>query len=208
MSHKGWHSRGYLPHFDSAETVQFVTFRLADSLPRAIAEFLAAQPDALTATNDRLDNGLGECWLKEPMIVETVEGALLHFDGQRHRTLSCCIMPNHVHVVIEPLPGCSLGSIVRAWKSFSANRANQILQRRGAFWHRDYFDRFIRDESYLARRSTMSRTIRSRPDWLHRASTGLGARRDFDDDRQCFRTASVRFAHEHERAGGSRSGTL
>ena len=35
MSYKGWHSRGYLPHFDSAETVQFVTFRLADSLPKA-----------------------------------------------------------------------------------------------------------------------------------------------------------------------------
>ena len=31
---KGWHGRGYLPHFDSPETVQFVTFRLADSLPR------------------------------------------------------------------------------------------------------------------------------------------------------------------------------
>jgi putative transposase len=30
---KGWHSRGYLPHFDSMDTVQFVTFRLADSLP-------------------------------------------------------------------------------------------------------------------------------------------------------------------------------
>ncbi len=35
---KGWHSRGYLPHFDSPETVQFVTFRLADSLSRAVIE--------------------------------------------------------------------------------------------------------------------------------------------------------------------------
>ena len=33
MDHKGWHSRGYLPHFDSQDVVQFVTFRLADSLP-------------------------------------------------------------------------------------------------------------------------------------------------------------------------------
>jgi hypothetical protein len=33
---KGWHSRGYLPHFDSPETVQFVAFRLGDSLPRAV----------------------------------------------------------------------------------------------------------------------------------------------------------------------------
>ena len=25
---RGWHSRGYLPHFDSPETIQFVTFGL------------------------------------------------------------------------------------------------------------------------------------------------------------------------------------
>jgi len=33
MNAKGWHSRGYLPHFDSPETAQFLTFRLFDSLP-------------------------------------------------------------------------------------------------------------------------------------------------------------------------------
>jgi hypothetical protein len=33
---KGWHSRGYLPHFDSPETVQFVAFGLGDSLPLAV----------------------------------------------------------------------------------------------------------------------------------------------------------------------------
>ena len=44
MSYKGWHSRGYLPHFDSAETVQFVTFRLADSLPRSFEENLQRAP--------------------------------------------------------------------------------------------------------------------------------------------------------------------
>jgi hypothetical protein len=36
MTHKGWHSRNYLPHFDSQDVVQFVTFRLADSLPKAV----------------------------------------------------------------------------------------------------------------------------------------------------------------------------
>jgi len=33
MNAKGWHSRGYLPHFDSLETAQFLTFRLVDGLP-------------------------------------------------------------------------------------------------------------------------------------------------------------------------------
>ena len=29
----GWHSRGYLPHFDGREIPQFITCRLADSVP-------------------------------------------------------------------------------------------------------------------------------------------------------------------------------
>jgi hypothetical protein len=29
----GWHERGYLPHFDFPDLVQFVTFRLEDSMP-------------------------------------------------------------------------------------------------------------------------------------------------------------------------------
>jgi len=30
---RGWHSRGYLPHFDAGATPQSVTFRLFDSFP-------------------------------------------------------------------------------------------------------------------------------------------------------------------------------
>ena len=114
MTHKGWHSRGYLPHFDSAETVQFVTFRLFDSLPQAVAESLAKQPDNLAKTDESLDGGFGACWLGIPAVAEAVENALLHFDCQRYRVLAWCIMPNHVHVVVEPIDGNTLGSIVHS----------------------------------------------------------------------------------------------
>jgi len=151
MTHKGWHSRGYLPHFDSGETVQFVTFRLADSLPRAIAETLVRRTDSLAETDSRLDRGHGACWLKDPAIATLVQDAILHFDGQRYRLLAWCIMPNHVHVLLEPTSGNSLGTILRTWKSFSARHANRVLGRDGPFWHRDYFDRYIRDDGHLER---------------------------------------------------------
>jgi putative transposase len=151
MTHKGWHSRGYLPHFDSAETIQFITFRLFDSLPRAVAEALAKQADNLVKTDERLDGGLGACWLREPAIAELVENTILHFDGERYRVLAWCVMPNHAHVIVEPADGNRLGDIVHSWKSYSANRANSILGRTGPFWHKDFFDRFIRDEGHLAR---------------------------------------------------------
>src|SRR5262245_46191053 len=85
MSHKGWHSRGYLPHFDSAETVQFVTFRLGDSLPKAVAQALAALQENLAETDHKLDSGLGACWLSNPAIAQLIENALLFFDGERYR---------------------------------------------------------------------------------------------------------------------------
>ena len=35
-----WYSRGYLPHLDSSEHLQSITFRLADSLPRKVLKEL------------------------------------------------------------------------------------------------------------------------------------------------------------------------
>ena len=149
---KGWHSRGYLPHFDSPETIQFVTFRLADSLPRAVVESLRLADDGIQQIDRELDSGLGECWLRDPEIASLVQDALLHSDGQRYRLLAWCLMPNHVHVVIDMLDGAnSLGSIVRSWKSFTARRANHRLGRSGSFWHPDYFDRYMRNEGQLNR---------------------------------------------------------
>ena len=80
-----------------------------------------------------------------------VENALMHFDGARYRLLGWCIMPNHVHVVIEIVDEHSLTEIVGSWKSFTAKRANSQIGRSGPFWHPDYFDRFMRDEGHLAR---------------------------------------------------------
>jgi REP element-mobilizing transposase RayT len=148
--HKGWHSRGYLPHFDSPDTVQFVTFRLADSLPRTVVQALGQEDSAVLLIDCELDNGLGACWLGRPDVADLVQSAILHFDNTRYRILAWCIMPNHVHVVLEPFDGQRLGAILHSWKSFTANKANLLVGRAGAFWHDDYFGRYMRDERHLA----------------------------------------------------------
>jgi hypothetical protein len=125
--HRGWHSRGYLPHFDSPETIQFVTFRLADSLPRQVVEALRLEDDALARIDGKLDGGLGACWLRQPEVASIVQNALLHFDGTRYRLLAWCLMPNHVHVVIEMVGDASLSDVLRSLKSFTARRANAHL---------------------------------------------------------------------------------
>jgi putative transposase len=39
----GWHSRGYLPHFERAELIQHVTFHLADSMAKDAVERMDAE---------------------------------------------------------------------------------------------------------------------------------------------------------------------
>lgn len=153
----GWRSRGYLPHFDSPELIQMLTFRLADSIPQHKIEAWKNDPRCRSASNlhnvvhNFLDMGYGECWLKHPDVGAAVQNSLLYFDGVRYRLLRWCVMPNHVHVIVEVNDGFALEEVVHSWKSFTANRANRLLGRTGAFWQIEYFDRYIRSEQHLNR---------------------------------------------------------
>jgi REP element-mobilizing transposase RayT len=55
-------------------------------------------------------------------------------------------MPNHVHALLTPCPGWDLGKIVHSWKSYTANECNKLLGRSGAFWQKEGFDRYVRNE--------------------------------------------------------------
>ena len=83
-------------------------------------------------------------------VAEIVQNALLFFDNKRYNLLEWCIMPNHVHTLVTINETHSLSSIVQSWKSFSSKKANRVLERTGAFWMADYYDRYMRDESHLA----------------------------------------------------------
>src|SRR5205814_7667603 len=76
-----------------------------------------------------LDAGHGQCWLRRPEIAALVEGALLHFDTQRYLLLPWCVMPNHVHALIETTAGWPLDGVLHSWKSFTSQEAGKILRR-------------------------------------------------------------------------------
>ena len=161
----GWYSRGYLPHRDEVGLIQSLTFRLADSLPqeklRQLDRELALEPMPVRDVERRkrmegwLDAGLGCCALAHPRMAETMEDALLRFDGERYRLLAWCIMPNHVHTLIEP--SAPLPEIVKSWKSFTGRWALPQGAALGfrtpgkSFWMREVWDRFIRDDTHLRR---------------------------------------------------------
>lgn len=159
-----WYSRGYLPHRDAKQLLQAVTFRLADSLPqeklKLLEEELSNLPANQRATHRRekiehwLDAGMGCCALRHPKLAEQMHHSLQFFDGQRYRLLAWCIMPNHVHVIIETLT--PIARIVQSWKSVTARWAlahNEELKLgipdTKHLWMRDYWDRYIRNDTHF-----------------------------------------------------------
>ena len=160
--HKGWYSRGFLPHRDDAGLIHSVTFRMADSLPQEILNQLETELESLP--KDRidiekrrrseawLDAGMGCCALRHPLISQKVQDSILYFHGQRYYLHAWCIMPNHVHVLLEPL--VPLASILQSWKSYtgrwalSKNAELELGVPGKAFWMREYWDRFIRNENH------------------------------------------------------------
>ncbi len=172
--------RGYLPHFEN-RAIQFITFRLFDSVPKELIEewkmVLAKENDTEGSTDvarhmhklvDRFeDSGYGQCFLADSRVADMMEQALKHDDGKKYDLISYCIMPNHVHVMISVYEGVSLPSILHTWRSYSAHEANKILERNGDFWMKDYYDRYIRDARHY---TAVAQYIKDNP-----AKAGLGA---------------------------------
>ena len=79
-----------------------------------------------------------EEWLKTPIIRKDV-----FLDAW-------VIMPNHVHVIVGPMPQRTLPEILHSWKSYTAKFANKRLGRSGTFWQAEYYDHVIRNAEEFA----------------------------------------------------------
>jgi REP element-mobilizing transposase RayT len=152
LAHRGWHTRGYLPHFDSAGVTQMVTYRLDDALPTDViarcGQEARNEADRRKRLEAYLDAGLGSCALRRPEAAQLVVENWKHFDGTRYFLRAWVVMPNHVHVMITQQLGWPLDRVVHGWKSFTAHEINRLVKRSGRLWEPDYWDRGIRDERH------------------------------------------------------------
>lgn len=157
--------RGRLPHLTQAEAIYFVTFRLADSLPAEVvsrwkderATWVHAHPAPWTAEQEReyhrrftlrlerwLDAGHGACVLRQPEMRAQVRDCLLHDHGRHYDLGDWVIMPNHVHVLLQPLVVQPVSKLLAAVKGASARRINEAQGSRGALWMTESFDHIVR----------------------------------------------------------------
>ncbi len=159
-----------VPHWKQEDVTYFVTFRLADSLPRSKLErwkldrkvWISQHPRPWSKTIELeyhrrfstilerwLDQNHGSCLLQQPECRRVVAESLQFFEGTRVVQHAFVIMPNHVHALFTPINGHALENVLHSWKSFSANGVNQCLGRTGELWQKTYFDRIIRDEGHF-----------------------------------------------------------
>jgi len=160
-------TKNRLPHWEQDGCTFFLTFRLADSLPkrllnawteeRRIWKELNPEPwsdvqeaeyhERFSGMKERwLDAMYGSCALREPTVRRLLVDRLREPEGT---IWSFIIMPNHVHVLFSLIGSQLLSMRLQEWKGGSAYQINGALGRSGKLWAKDYFDRLIRNEKHF-----------------------------------------------------------
>ena len=114
-------TRRRLPHWYVPEAAYFVTHRLAGTLParvrtqRAISRRERAAGTAVGQHRTRahgllfadfdnwLDNYRQLDWLADAHLATIVRSHLYHHHGSTYHLMVYCVMPNHVHIVLQPI---------------------------------------------------------------------------------------------------------
>ncbi|MGV3616445.1 MAG: transposase [Fimbriimonas sp.] len=158
---RGRYSRGYLPHLDVGAKPQFLTWRLADSVPQSLIESWREEIEGLPKSERKArlsgqierycDLGHGSCFLSQPPVARIVQESLFHDHESRYELHAWVVMPNHVHVLLTPCEGISLEEILRVGKSVTATAINKHFGMKGRLWEPDYFDRLIRNPDHFER---------------------------------------------------------
>lgn len=175
--------RRNLPHYQPPGGTFFVTFRLANSLPKSVVISLKNEYASLLKKSEnenetkrrnllkiyfqKFDQFLdtantGNLWLKEDSIAQTVADKIHDYHSQKYTLICFCIMPNHVHLLVELLSKdkqdkdeaakfLPLTDVLKLLKGSTAYESNKVLDRRGQFWQHESYDHLVRNNDELER---------------------------------------------------------
>jgi len=115
-------TRRHLPHWQAPGASHFLTFTLLD-------------PGVCDLTDGRL----------APIIID----ALQHWHRERYVLHDYTVMPDHVHVLLQPAKTAagwvSLRKITHSLKTWTARQANEAIGRKGTLGQDETFDHVVRD---------------------------------------------------------------
>ena len=154
----------HLPHWQQADSMQFVTIRLGDAMPQSKLRiwkeersiWLSHHPQPWSPEQEKeyhrrftsklerwLDDGAGSCLFRETAARDILEQTLMHDHGTRAEHHAWVIMPNHAHLLFTAR--AELEILMKSWKGISARRIGN-----GSIWQKGYRDTMIRDGGHFA----------------------------------------------------------
>ena len=188
MEPKETFTRRNLPHWYVPGTIHFVTYRLAGTIPQEVLRSLrrarkrsleprpggrgigkeTAHKQFFAKYDQYLDSQSPVRYLADDRIADMVKENIFHHNSAKYYVLAYCIMPNHVHIVLQPMDipahgrdgffsdevpdsGSPISSIMHSLKSYTAHEANKILVRSGQFWQHESYDHWVRSDEELQR---------------------------------------------------------
>lgn len=161
--------RRNLPHWHPESKTIFITWRLYGSLPASILKKIrTAKNDCATNTPDTdpgaypgekfrlldavLDSAkTGPLWLADPELADYAEYPIWRgADLGRFVLHAYVVMPNHVHILLDPcLPLAKISGVI---KGVASRDANATLGRTGKpFWQDESFDHWVRNSAEFER---------------------------------------------------------
>jgi REP element-mobilizing transposase RayT len=124
----------------------FVTFRTYKSIDEYVKKINLLEIDTKIKQykiDNYLDSSLKGCHLHDKQIT-ILKDVLFEYDNIDYELIAFAIMPNHIHLLLNPYK--KLSKIMQNIKGKSAKKINESLNLSGKFWAREYYDKVIRDE--------------------------------------------------------------
>ncbi len=150
----------HLPHIDMLGYYQFITFRThasTDEYLKRLSLQNISNSKKQFEIDDYLDNSQKGSYLNNEVLV-WMSDFLKSKDKVLYELIAFVIMPNHIHLLIKPFK--KLATVLHSIKGSSAKIINEMINKDGKFWAKDYYDKAIRDEKHF---NTVYNYIKNNP---------------------------------------------
>lgn len=124
-------TRRKLPHIQLPDSVLFITWRLAFTLPKYFKEDFSKDEESYLEAFSQYDSLLdksdsAKLNISQEPYLSIIKQAIHHYAEKRYELYAFCTMPNHVHLIVKPVlkdinKYYSLKEITLAIKSYTAH---------------------------------------------------------------------------------------
>jgi putative transposase len=141
--------RRNLPHYTPNDAPYFITFNLADAIPERMLVKLRNRTAKFSEYDQHLHSTTtGEHWLRDERVAQALKQKMISLKDSVLEVYMFTIMSNHVHLLMSLHEKQELRDVMKQLKGSSARECNLLLERSGAFWQHESYDRVLRRDEY------------------------------------------------------------